>query len=284
VLRVCRAILQAHLRIAFGGTLRSSAGFTQLLHDTVAAMATSLPSSRGAALDLAADPATPLENWVARPRAADYSPGLRAGLAGLCRFYFVGDAVPEGASEEQAAAILCTALSAIRRGIAQRSALTIALAGKRWGSNGIMPGIAEEVLCATEASGQRADDPAHVRVLLIGEYGGMARELVRYILDPDLPLPSSLTLAGQEANADSKLRLILRGAPALRVVAWQRYEALARCLAGLREIARHPDTKLERLGITVGDWLRMMSSTSIGYTRRQLVDRVLPAVVGAAGA
>lgn len=285
VQRVCRAILAAGLRIAFGGSLRSSASFTQLLHDTVAAMTSSTPPSSAAPLDDAADPDTPLENWVARPFASDYTADVRAALAGLCRFYFVGDEVPAGASKDQQAAITATALSAMRKAVARRSAITIALAGKRWGASGVMPGVAEEVLCAMEAAGPLAADPARVRVLLIGEYGGAVREMVRYILDPELPVPGALTLAGQEADASEQVRAILRGAPELRKVAAARYRALARCLDALREVAgKPPDTPLPRLGITVGDWRAVMMSSSIGTTRRLLAERVLPAVAAIRGA
>jgi hypothetical protein len=282
VLRVCRAILQAHVRIAYGGTLRKGAHFAQLLHDTVAALA-SAPTSVGVALDAAADPETPLENWVARPFASDFTAAVQAALAGLCRFYFVGDAVPPGASSDQAAAIIASAMSAMRNGIARRTAITIAFAGKRWGASGIMPGVAEEVLCAMSAAGPLRADPARVRVLLIGEYGGAVREMVRYILDPDLPLPSALTLAAQEAHPSDRLGAILRGEPGLREVAVARYRALTHCLDSLRAIAkRPPETPLPLLGITVGEWRGAMVSSSIGYTRRLLKERILPAVVGAA--
>jgi hypothetical protein len=269
VLRVCRTVLQAQLRIAFGGTLRKGAHFTQLLHDTVAAM-TSAPSSVGAALDSAADPETPLENWVARPFASDYTAAVQAALAGLCRFYFIGDEVPPGASSDQAAAITAAAMSAMRNGIARRTAITIAFAGKRWGATGVMPGVAEEILCAMSAAGPLRADPAHVRVLLIGEYGGAVREMVRYIVDPDLPVPIPLTLGA-----------ILRGAPDLREVVVARYRALVHCLDALRAIAKRPaDTPLPLLGITVGEWRNVMMSSSIGYTRRLLKERILPTVAG----
>jgi hypothetical protein len=278
VLRICRTILQAQLRIAFGGTLRKGAHFTQLLHDTVAAMA-SAPSSIGAALDSAADPETPLENWVARPFASDFTVAVQAALAGLCRFYFIGDDVPPGASSDHAAAVTASAMSAMRNGIARRTAITIAFAGKRWGATGIMPGVAEEVLCAMSAAGPLRADPARVRVLLIGEYGGAVREMVRYIVDPDLPVPVALTLAAQEAHPSDKLGAILRGAPDLREVAVARYRALIHCLDALRAIAKRPaDTPLPLLGITVGEWRNVMMSSSIGYTRRLLKERVLPAV------
>lgn len=282
VLRICRVILQAQLRIAYGGSLRRGASFTPLLHDAVAAMAGSMPSSAGASLDDAADPETPIENWVGRPFASDFTPAIRAALAGLCRFYFIGDPVPPGASADQAAAIIANAMSAMRNGIARRTAITIALAGKRWGASGIMPGVAEEVLCAMAATGPLRADPARVRVLLLGEYGGAVREMVRYILDPDLALPGALTLASQEAHSSDKLGAILRGAPELREVAVARYRALAHCLDALRAIAKRPaDTALPLLGITVGEWRAVMMSSSVGYTRRLLKERILPTVAAA---
>lgn len=278
VLRVCRTVVQAQLRLAFGGTLRRGAHFTQLLHDAVAAMASS-PTSTGAALDSAADPETPLENWVARPFASDFTVGVQAALAGLCRFYFVGDEPPPGASADQAAAITAGAMSAMRNGIAGRTRITLAFAGKRWGATGIMPGVAEEVLCAMSAAGPLRADPEHVRVLLIGEYGGAVREMVRYILDPDLPVPVPFTLAAQEAHPSDKVGAILRGAPDLRDVVVARYRALVHCLDALRAIARRPpETPLPLLGITVGEWRNVMTSSSIGYTRRLLKERILPAV------
>jgi hypothetical protein len=283
VLRVCRVILQANLRIAHGGSLRSSAGFTLLLHDTVAATASTRrwPGDREA-LDEAADPETALENWVPRPREADYTAKVRAELAGLCRFYFVGDTAPADASDEQKAAVLATALSASRRGMAERSAMTIAISGKRWGASGIMPGVAEEILCAMEAAGPLDGSPARVRVLLIGEYGGVVREMARYILDPALALPSSLTLAAQEANPDSALGQILRDPRTSRATIAARYEALARCLDALRSTAKLPGhTPLPRLGITVDTWRRVMTSSSIGYIRRLLKEHVLPEIARA---
>ncbi|HEU4728882.1 MAG TPA: toll/interleukin-1 receptor domain-containing protein [Kofleriaceae bacterium] len=282
VLRICRAILGAHLRIAFGGNLRSDAGFTQLLHDTVAAMSVAMPPCAGAPLEAAADPETPLENWVVRTFASDYTPAMRASLAGLCRFYFIGEPVPPEASSDHAAAITAASMSRMRAGIARRTAITVAIAGKRGGSSAIMPGVAEEILCAMEASGPDLADPASVSVLLIGEYGGAVREIVRYIVDPGLALPSLFTFNGQEAHPSGKLRAILRGAPDQHTAIATRYDALARCLGALRTVAALPETTLlPRLGITVGEWRAVMMSSSVGFTRRLLKERILPVVAAA---
>jgi hypothetical protein len=279
VLRICRTVLQAQLRIAYGGTLRKGAHFAQLLHDTVAAMV-SAPTSVGAVLDSAADPETPLENWVAQPFASDFTVAVQAALAGLCRFYFIGEDIPPGASSDHAASVIARAMSAMRNGIARRTRITIAIAGKRWGASGVMPGVAEEVLCAMSAGGPLQAEPARVRVLLIGEYGGAVREMVRYILEPGLPVPAPFTLAAQEAHPSDKVGAILRGAPDLRDLTVARYRELIDCLDALRAIARRPpETPLPLLGITIGDWRNVMTSSSIGYTRRLLKERILPAVI-----
>jgi hypothetical protein len=108
--------------------------------------------------------------------------------------------------------------------------------------------------------------------------------MARYILDPALPLPSSLTLAAQEANPDSKLGQILRDPRTPRGAVTARYEALARCLDALRATARLPgNTPLPQLGITVEVWRSVMTSSSIGYIRRLLKERVLPEVIARGG-
>jgi hypothetical protein len=286
VLRVCRAILQANLRIAFGGSLRNDSSFTQLLDDMVAAMSVAMPTHASERLDDAVDPETPLENWVARPLASEITVAFRASRVGLCRFYPVGDPVPPIASEDQAAAARAEGLSTVRKEIAKRSCITIAFAGKRWSFSGIMPGVAEEVLYAMKAAGPLRPDPARVRVLLLGEYGGVVREMVQYILGKNgSPMPSALTFAGQEARSSDKgssdkLGAILRGAPELREETVKRYQDLERCLDALRAIALldDDDTPLPVLGINVRQWREVMTSSSIDYTRRLLKKYVLPAL------
>jgi hypothetical protein len=276
VLRLCREILQSGVRIAYGGVLRAEPSFTSLLHDTVAALQQGSPAI--------ADPETPLENWIARAYEQRYSIEARAALAGLCRFYFVGPSVPADASNEVRARLTAAGLSAMRAHVARRTALTLAVAGKRWGFDGLMPGIAEEILCAMEATGERSSHPGQMRVILVGEFGGITREIVRYVLDRCPELPPALTLAGQESRPGGKLGTwIGSGRDARHQDPASRYADLADCLRKMRELAASGDSvELPRLGITVGEWRMMMTTSSIGRVRRLLKERTLRAL--AAGA
>lgn len=275
VFRVCRAILQGGGRIAYGGVLRSSPNFAALLHDTIIALA----SSSKIASEQSHDPETPLESWVAASYAHRYPVERRAQLAGLCRFYFVGTAPPPDAGPQEQAEALARGLSEMRAHVAQRTQITFALAGKRWNYDGLMPGVAEEVLCAMEAAGDKMADPENVRVILVGEYGGIAREMIRYILRPKSSLPDALTFEGQLAHKGQKVELLMANRE-LRALASRRYAALARCLDALRSVASRDDTTLlPRLGLTVGQWKAIMSTGSIGFARRMLQEHVLPALM-----
>ena len=282
VLRVCRTLLQGQARLAYGGVLRPEPSFTALLHDIVVATAMS-PSSAAQppqapapttepTIDATgeADPATPLECWVARPYEDRFAVKDRAAHVGLVRYNFVGRVASSTAAPAEIARATSDSLSLMRRELAARTRLTFALAGKRWGFDGIMPGVAEEVLCRWERGG-------NVRLLLMGEYGGVVGEMVRYILEPARPLHESLTLAGQIARDDSRLRILL-SIPDVRAQAEARYADLERCLDGLRVIAANETGSLPALGLTVPDWKHIMSTTSIGYVRRLLRNHVLPAL------
>jgi hypothetical protein len=273
VLRLCRALFQARVRIAYGGTLRDGPGFTSLLHDVVWEMSVRIP------IESVADPATPLTNFVAAPNWKNFDVATRASLAGLAKFVKIGADAPPDAGETEAAVMYSTALSEMRRTITRFTSATMALGGKRYGFRGTMPGVAEEILCAMELTAGAANlerpKPADVRVLLLGEYGGVTRAIVSYVLGLASALPEELTLAGQE-----------RRVPALRdhgrrLEAAERYAALRRCLEGLRAVAAGPEgTRLAALGLTVGDWKALMATSSPGYARRLLKERVAPALHG----
>jgi hypothetical protein len=293
VLRLCRVLLRSNVRIAYGGRMPppnaagSESSFAVLLRDTAVALAQTpgfRQSDRGKA---EVDPETPLEMWIPRPYGEGYPVATRADLTGLCRFYFVGDGVPADASPEDRAAAVARARSEGRRVVANHTAMAICLSGKRWGFSGIMPGIAEELLCATEAAdklavnklaaGKLAAAPGRVRVLLLGEFGGVTREIVRYIIGATKELPPALVLEAQEAHPSSKLRALLEHAPDLRPFAEQRYAALASCLGMLREVARRDDNvELPLLGISVRAWKDVMITSSIGHVRRLLRRQIVP--------
>lgn len=269
VLRLCRTLLQGQARLAYGGILRAGPSFTSLLHDIVIGMANSdlqPPAPEP-------DPLTPLENWVAKPYAHAHPASLRASLVGLCRWYFVGDALPKDAQPHEAARVTSEALSLMRHLVAERSSMTLALAGKRYGFDGMLPGVAEEILCSWEHNRQ-------VCVLMMGEYGGIVREVVRYILRRTDTLPAPLTFEGQLDNKHSKFETLM-SSDEVRQRAAARYAELARCLNELRAIAdQDPATELPRLGITVEQWRHVMSTQSVGFVRRLLRDRVLPTLRG----
>jgi hypothetical protein len=283
VLRLCRVLLRSNVRIAYGGrmdTPTASGGETRfgvLLRDTAVALAQTPGFHYGDRTRAEVDPETPLEMWLPRPYGAEYSIKARADLTGLCRFYFVGDDAPAGGSPQDRAAAIARARSEGRRAVADHTELAICLSGKRWGFSGIMPGVAEEILCTTEASGRPPADPRGVRVLLLGEFGGVTREIVRYIIGAARELPPALVLPEQEAHPSGTLRALLQHAPDLRPIAEQRYAALARCLDGLREVANLDDgVVLEHLGITVRAWRDVMITSSLGHVRRLLQRQIVP--------
>jgi hypothetical protein len=267
VLRVCRTLLQGEARLAYGGILRPGPSFSALLQDIVVAMATTNQDPRS--VPALADPETPLEAWVAKPLEKAYPVDIRAMLVGLCRYYFVGDAPPPDADADATAVAVARSLSVMRVAVAERTRMQVALAGKRYGSSGIMPGVAEEILCSWERE-------QGVRVLLLGDFGGISREIVRYILRRTDELPAPLTLEGQLAHNDPKLVRLMNDSD-MRKEAETRYEALARCLASLRAAAdQDPKTRLPRLGLTVEQWRKAMTTQSIGFIRRLIRDDVLP--------
>ncbi len=268
VLRFCRALLEGHVRIAYGGTLRDGKSFASLLHDVVTAMSVNL------AVEASPDPTTALENYVAAPYWVTFDVAMRASLAGLAKFIRIGENAPPGASDGEKAVALATALSETRRAIARTTRATIALGGKRFGFSGFLPGVAEEVLCAMESltGPDRLEDPEpeQVRVVLIGEFGGVTRALVQYVLGNGA-LPNELTLAGQAAGSQL---LAQEGA---NLLAAARYADARRCLDGLRSVAILPEgTELPALGLTVGEWKAVMTTSSPSYIRRLLKDRIAP--------
>lgn len=275
VLRICRALLTGGARLVYGGTLRSSSNFVATINDI-------LPTLFTDAVPDEADPLAPLENWVARPYADAYTAEVRARMAGLSRFFFVGEAGSADSTFQERAVLTAQALSAMRREVAAATDLSISLAGKRWNAHGIMPGVAEEVLCSMEAATRADDASSEVRVVLIGEYGGITRQMVRYIVGVQDSLPDALTLEGQVRGSTQTLAKLLKPSttaeatdPALHRVRLEqverRYEDLARTLAILRAVARLPDvTPLPKLGMTVGIWRSIMTTSSVGYIRREL--------------
>jgi hypothetical protein len=268
VLRFCRVLLEGHVRIAYGGTLREGQNFTSLLHDVVTAMSVNLM------VDTSPDPTTPLENYVAAPYWVNFDVAKRASLTGLAKFIRIGkDASPDAPDSEKALA-LAVALSEMRRAIAQASRVTIALGGKRFRFSGLLPGVAEEILCSMETAGPpyrlERPEPDQVRVVLIGEFGGITRTIVQHVLGNG-SLPLELTLAGQ-APRSSLLAHETAG-----LLAAARYADVQRCLSGLRLIANLPDeTELPTLGLTVAEWKAIMTTTSPSYIRRLLKERVAP--------
>lgn len=284
VLRFCRAILDGDIRIAYGGKLREDRGFTDLLYDVVSGVA---PVGGGDDPDARlGDPATPLVSYVAGPNVRSFDVARRASMAGLSRFVFVGQEAPPSSSARVKAVTAAYAMSEMRRRIAAETSATLALGGKRRNFSGLLPGVAEEILyameCTTSAASRDVDraEPEDVRVILLGEFGGAAGAMARYILGRTPELPSELTLAGNEEGSE----LVLED-PEARKDAEKRYAALARCLKGLRKIAGQPRTRLlPRLGLDVDEWRRIMASSSPGYVRRLLREKVVPALHRGAGA
>jgi hypothetical protein len=284
VLRVARVWLQSGGRIAYGGTLRKSVSFTSLLMDAAAAHAQPRGPVRDEPAERVADPETPLENWLASFKRSNYTVRERAELAGLCRFHFIGPDIQSTGEPRKTALAHAEQLSEARKALATRVDLAIAIAGKRSHFSGFMPGVAEEI-CALMPVADASGDPSELRVLLVGEFGGITRQIIRYVLDPDLPMPSSLVLEKQLASGG--LSDDLRGALAdsdARKEAEARYGVLKRALDALRAIARREDNyPLVRLGMTVGQWKEIMTTSSIGHVRRILLDRVIPAARSVAG-
>jgi hypothetical protein len=263
VLRVLRGLLQTGVRIAYGGKqLRSGSGFLNLLQDVVVASFGTTAASARAAQEQA-EPATPLESWRPWPHASTVQE--RAAMVGLCTFVDVEPPGPEASTSWKAA----RALSEMRRRVAEQVRATLTFAGKRRDFSGIMPGIAEELLASVEAALPGADQARleddlsdELRVVLVGEYGGMARQLVRYVLSEELPLPPELDLAQQLADEDgSVLALHRSGTDADRAWLEERYRKLGWVLAGLRRTVRE-GRDLPRLGLTYAEWRELMTTSS----------------------
>jgi hypothetical protein len=324
VLRLVRALLRADLRIAYGGILRKGRSFLTVMQEVSAAHqeraqqeAPPPPKTEaelaGPISDEDVEPTTLLENYVAvgHPKSADD----RARMQGIVRHHDVAPPLSDGplptASEPFTSWQKARALSHMRVLVARRTYVTVALAGKQHGYTGFLPGVAEELLCAMEhalklypegtSAGSldmlddgRHDDrmaslrgcgPQHVRVILLGAFGGVTRQMARYILVPTSPMPACLTLEGQRAKAEEEGRPTrVPGSPP-EAEAWvrRRFEALHACLDGLRAVARDPTARLGALGLSVGDWCALMRADSVGFMRRQLVESVAPAVHKAHG-
>ncbi len=286
VLRIGRALLQARIRIAYGGYLRRSGSFTSVLTDTVASM-----FPRGATQEPCPNPDTPFESFLPWPFGAYTSVEKRASLAALVRHH---DILPPGFRSAPGSELPAPrriwlggcALSAMRQVMARKTEATIALAGREYGFSGFLPGVAEELLIATEWQMSRrlkrvpsleeleriaAED---IRVALIGGFGGVVRQMVRFVLRATEEIPASCTLDGQLAHRDTqKLKQAMIGAPnerARNAGIRERYLRLAAFLRGLRSFAQTAEASatLPELGLSVEEWIDLMRTDSPGRMRR----------------
>lgn len=234
------------------------------------------------------DPETPLEAYVPAHLASEISVEDRAAVAGLCRFYQFGCPQPRPApvagvrrksqgSEARKTFEQALAFHAARTALAKATCVTLALSGRRFGFEAHLPPVADEVLCSMETAGSSMADPDSMRVLLIGEYGGIGRAMVRYLLGRT-ELSPALTLAGQASATPSVAALM--ELPEAKDWVVERYAALEEAMSALRTVAHLPGhTLLPRLGITVESWRALMQTSSIGFARRIIEGSVIPTLM-----
>jgi hypothetical protein len=189
--------------------------------------------------------------------------------------------------------------------LARRTGAALLLAGKMTGWSGLLPGVGEELLTHTEAAftAWPADleevvplddavlaeriaaleqlEPDRVRVVPLAEYGGVVRQMVRAILDRTSSAWKELSFEHHRDHKDNRpFRLAMGGAtPDQRRWVEQRYALLRAALTGLCEVAHaDDDVRLDRLGITVGQWRDLMQSKGAGRVRRAIEKQIGPAL------
>jgi len=276
VMRIVRALLGAGKRIAYGGILRQEKGFTEVIIDAAASVfpagakevegeqktTTSGPDAESPTRLI---PHTPFVNYQAWPYYLNTSIEVRAEQHGVCTFEDVdpyghppGD--PADMSATERAWLTGKALSKMRLRVAQAANLMVVLGGKTYGWAGTMPGIAEEVLCALEAN---------TPVVILGAFGGMARHVARFLLDPDAELPDVLTFRHHEEHPrNERLVELLAGAEEAgkKSTLEDRYNILAAELMAYRE--RLHDHEVWHASAL----LELMATDSVGFIRRTLLD------------
>lgn len=325
-------------RILYGGGLRKGVGggYLEMLLD--AAFASALAhrntetdgSSEDGMKRQWIDPPTPLLAMLPWPFHRLTTTRDRARLHGLCTFY---DVFPPGSqcldpdvlTPPKRALAGGLALTRMRTWLAQYSTAAIFISGKLVGWSGAMPGIGEEFLCHVDAMlggsplEHEPEDPiprnqfdqwldracdlkaSQVRVVPVGEYGGMARQLVRAMLEGgrrDLLVdaseeklmgslaPSSawrwLCMAHQVAQPENqKFRTLLEGASAGQR-AWikQRYRAMRAAVLGVSRHLLDPDHSRTSIrlghGLTSDELYQCMTGSSIGEIRSIIELRLRP--------
>jgi hypothetical protein len=234
MVRLTRRLLEVGARVVYGGTLANyRANLTQALIDTArgwdALQSEPQPDDaarpRARATDLFDTPFTNFSSW---PYDRFIGTRQRADLAGICTFVVVPDSSPVPSSQGDLskpahARLAADALTQMRHASTQDAHLRVVMGGKIRNWSGWVPGIAEEVACSLEA-GQLP--------LIIGGFGGCAGELARFLGDPAVLWPESLSL--DDARGDGPFSTLLQsdGAEAL---AKSRFEAVEAQLGTYRE-------------------------------------------------
>ncbi len=284
VLRIMRALLERHVRMFYGGILRKGTGVTAVLRDAALAAFPNGTAPRedtiGSPPGLVVNRARLMENHLAWPFHLKRETYQTAELISLVQDITVPpegwsiakarETTPQHMTPQEVAVHTASALTQMRRGIAAETDVTLAMAGKTSGYSGCLPGVAEEIFEALDTAGEEPVGPGNLRVVLIGEFGGVVREIVRFLNNPMAPLPDCLILVRSLTDpANHTVRHLRRTAPTQLE---SRYKAVHSRLQQLRELIQSmsADTPLPLLGLTLGEWRNLMTTASVGRMRRLL--------------
>ena len=202
VLRVARAVLRKNLDAAYAGSLRGD-GFTTSLADDTGKVVLG----------------PRFISFLGWPFSANLTPAQIADTLGLCRFVLVDPGFPTSEVASISEALnsgwpMAQATTATRECLFSDQACTdinsepvgrrvgqILFAGKAFGFLGLIPGIAEEALCALRSN---------LAVYIVGAFGGAARLLAEALTTSQMP--EAFTIDAH--RADKNFTNMIEGAEA----------------------------------------------------------------------
>ncbi|HND33023.1 MAG TPA: hypothetical protein PLA94_23660, partial [Myxococcota bacterium] len=231
LLRLTRQLLSRGHRCVFGGALNQQDSFTASILDTAEAWSREqpvlVPNSEQDLVALiargdAAIDRPPVLSHLAWPYSEQLSLKAQARYLGICDFVshdrvevldlhhyastpeFSGTLpapeMPIGALDQKFGGklrnlLVAESLAAMRREISRTTHLRVLMAGKIHGWSGWLPGIAEELLGSISLGRP---------VLLVGAFGGCAKLIADFLLNPKAPYPAELGYEAERAYRQAR--------------------------------------------------------------------------------
>ena len=283
MVRLSRRLLRADHLLAFGGTLGNpEQELTKLLIDAALGW---LSEGSAKEADVTETGTWPLANYGAWPYYTFISAEDKAKLVGICHFVSVD---PPGvdraalkalidawdvdradlkaffkawAADTEARRHTADALTEMRKRSTDDTMLRVVWGGKIRGAAGWMAGIAEEVMFSL-----KLEKP----VLILGGFGGCARELADFLATEDAPWPKSLTLA--DACESDTYQALIKG-DKHRASLQARYDELEQHVTQMRTEIHHGQQVNGVSAETLMKALSIESSSRAIKLVTELVDR-----------